>query len=63
MDLLVELSVLKAKSMAYVFNNHKIRKIVSIKFKKEQVMATVDSVKNKLQRWRAFTKTTLVKST
>lgn len=63
MDLLVELSALKAKSMAYVFNNYKIRKIVSIKFKKEQVMATVDVIKGKLQRWRAFTKTTLVQPT
>ena len=48
MDLLVELSIFKAKSMAYVFNNYKIRKIVSIKFKKEQVMATVESIKAKL---------------
>lgn len=59
MDLLVELSVLKAKSNAFVFNNYKIRKIVSIKFRKEQIMATVEVIKDKLKRWRAFTKTTL----
>jgi hypothetical protein len=48
MDLLVELSVLKAKSSAYVFNNQKIRKIVNHKFKREQVMETVESIKFKL---------------
>jgi hypothetical protein len=30
MDLLVQLSNLKAKSISYVFNNYKIRKIISI---------------------------------
>jgi len=30
MDLLVQLAELKGKSMSYVFNNLKIRKIISI---------------------------------
>mmetsp|Transcript_21579 Transcript_21579/g.33227 ORF Transcript_21579/g.33227 Transcript_21579/m.33227 type:complete len:988 (-) Transcript_21579:2058-5021(-) len=60
MDLLVQLSELKSKSITYVFNNQKIRKILSIQRRKETIMQTVDRLKQKLVRWRMFTRTTLV---
>lgn len=60
MDLLVQLADLKAKSIAYCYNNNKIRKIISIQRKKEAILATVEKLKEKLQRWRAFTRTTLI---
>jgi hypothetical protein len=60
MDLLVSLADLKAKSITYRFNNNKIRKIISIRRKKETILATVEKLKEKLQRWRIFTSTTLV---
>ena len=59
MDLLVKLSELKAKSISYVFNNKKIRKIISIQRRKETINMTVEKLKDKLKRWRAFTRTTL----
>ena len=59
MDLLVQLAELKAKSLAYVFNNVKIRKIISIQRRKETIIETVKKLKEKLKRWRAFTRTTL----
>lgn len=59
MDLLCSLSELKAKSMAYVYNNHKIRAIYSIQRKKEVILATVEKLKEKIVRWRRFTRTTL----
>ena len=59
MDLLLKLAPLKAKSLAYQFNNLKIRKIISIQRKKEAIMKTVDRLKEKMKRWRAFTRTTL----
>ena len=52
MDLLVQLSELKAKSMTYVFNNMKIRKITSVQKHKEKLVAVVENIKVKLQRWR-----------
>ena len=59
MDLLVQLAELKGKSIAYCFNNTKIRKIVSIQRHKESTNATVDKIKQKLKRWRMFTRTTM----
>lgn len=59
MDLLVQLADLKSKSMAYIFNNNKIRKILSIQRKKESINGTIDRLKNKIVRWRQFTRTTL----
>lgn len=59
MDLLVNLSYLKARSMAYTFNNYKIRKIVAIQKRKEIIVSTVKKVQDKLKRWRAFTRTTI----
>jgi hypothetical protein len=59
MDLLIQLSELKAKSIAYVFNNTKIRKIIAIQRQKESTLATVEKIKGKLKRWRIFTRTTL----
>jgi len=59
MDLLMQLAELKAKSIAFVYNNFKIRKIYSIQRKKEVILATVDKLKDKLVRWRHFTRTTL----
>ena len=45
--------------MAYVFNNHKIRKIVSIQIKKETILATVEKLKVKLKNWRIFARDAL----
>ena len=59
MDLMVQLADLKAKSIAFTFNNLKIRKIISIQRRKETILATVDKLKEKLKRWRLFTRTTL----
>lgn len=59
MDLIVQLADLKAKSIAFTFNNLKIRKIISIQRRKETILATVDKLKEKLKRWRLFTRTTL----
>ena len=59
MDLLLQLADVKAKSLAYVFNNVKIRKIISIQRRKETIRETVKKLKEKLKRWRAFTRTTL----
>lgn len=59
MDLLMQLSELKGKSITYIFNNHKIRKIVSNTRKRETIMKSVERMKTKLIRWRAFTRTTL----
>lgn len=52
----------KAKSLAYCFNNDKIRNIVSIQRRKETIMTTVEKLKDKLKRWRMFMRTTLVDS-
>jgi len=60
MDLLVQLSELKRKSVAFIFNNTKIRKIVSIQRRKEAIRGTVQKLREKLIRWRKFTRTTLV---
>jgi len=59
MDLIVQLAELKAKSIAFTFNNLKIRKIISIQRRKETVRATVEKLQEKLRRWRRFTRTTL----
>lgn len=59
MDLLMQLSGIKAKSITYIYNNEKIRKVVSIQRKKEVIMQTVEKYKEKLIRWRKFTKTSL----
>ena len=56
----MQLSELKAKSVTYVFNNYKIRKIVSIQKKRETIEATVEKLREKIIRWRKFTKTTLM---
>jgi len=56
MDLLIQLSELKAKSITYVYNNYKIRKILSIQRKRETTLQTVESIKAKITQWRAFVK-------
>ena len=56
----MQLSELKAKSMTYVFNNYKIRKILSVNRKRESTLKTVERLKEKITRWRQFTRTTLV---
>lgn len=60
MDLLVQLAEIKQKSSAYIFNNQKIRKIVSIQRKKEAIKGTIEKIRQKIVRWRKFTRTTLV---
>jgi cell fate (sporulation/competence/biofilm development) regulator YmcA (YheA/YmcA/DUF963 family) len=59
MDLLVKLSGRKAESLSYVFNNHKIRKIISHQRKKETILAAVDKLKEKLKNWRTFAREAL----
>lgn len=59
MDLLVQLSYIKAKSIAYIYNNYKIKKIYKIQKRKEIINATVEKLKDKITRWREFTRTTL----
>ena len=59
MDFLVKIADLKAKSISYVFNNLKIRKIISIQRRKEVINSTVELLKDKIKRWRLFTRTTL----
>jgi hypothetical protein len=59
MDLIMSLADKKAKSLAYCFNNDKIRNIVSIQRRKETIMTTVEKLKDKLKRWRMFMRTTL----
>jgi len=56
----MQLSELKAKSITYVKNNYKIRKILSINRKRESTLKTVERLKEKITRWRQFTRTTLV---
>jgi len=59
LDLLIQMAKLKAKSVTYASNNQKIRKILSIQRKREVIMKTVDKLKDKIYRWRQFTRTTL----
>jgi hypothetical protein len=59
MDLLIKLAELKAKSIAYIFNNKKIIKIIMIQRRKEVILNTVSKLRDKIIRWRKFTKTTL----
>ena len=59
MDMLITLAENKAKSIAYCFNNTKIRKIIAIQRQKETTEATVEKIKEKLKRWRIFSRTTL----
>jgi hypothetical protein len=60
MDMLVQLADLKKKSITFVFNNRKIRKILSIQRRKEAIEQTVQRLRDKIIRWRKFTRTTLV---
>lgn len=60
MDLLIQLSDLKAKSITYVYNNYKIRKILNLQRKREATVKTVEKLKEKIKRWRQFTRTTMV---
>lgn len=55
----MQLSDMKGKSITFIYNNYKIRKIVSIQRKRESIMQTVEKLKKKLNRWREFTRTTL----
>jgi len=52
MDLLIQLSKLKAKSITFVHNNYKIRKILNIQRKRESILKTVEKLKDKIARWR-----------
>ena len=58
--MLVQLADLKKKSITFVFNNRKIRKILSIQRRKEAIEQTVQRLRDKIVRWRKFTRTTLV---
>lgn len=60
MDLMMKLSEIKAKAITYARNNLKIRKVVANQTKKESILRTVDKVKEKMIRWRKFTRTTLL---
>jgi hypothetical protein len=52
MDLLLQIPELKAKSITYMYNNYKIRKILSIQRKRESTLKTVERLKEKIFRWR-----------
>lgn len=52
MDKLMQLAETKAKSIAYMYNNYKIRQIYKIQHRKELIMATVEKLKEKVVRWR-----------
>lgn len=60
MDLLIQLAETKAKAITYVFNNYKIRKILSLQRKREAIVKTTERLKEKIHRWRQFTRTTMV---
>ena len=59
MDMLMKLAETKAKSIAFVYNNYKIRQIYKIQHRKEVIMATVEKLKEKVVKWRQFTRATL----
>ena len=49
----------KAKSLAYVYNNVKIRQIISFQRRREVIVATVDKLRKKLVRWRLWSRNAL----
>lgn len=55
MDLLMEIAPLKAKSIAYCFNNEKIRRIINIQRRKETINKTVEELAKRLIYWRKKT--------
>jgi len=59
MDLLMCLAPKKAQSLTFTFNNSKIKKIISIERRKELINETVQKLRERLIRWRKFTRTTL----
>lgn len=59
LNLLLQLSVLKGKSVAYRFNNYKILKILEIQKKKELIVGNFEELKQKMKNWRIMKKQTL----
>ena len=59
LNMMLQLSVLKGKSIAYVFNNKKIMQIIQIKKKKQQVLDNFDEIRDKLKNWRKMKKTVI----
>lgn len=60
MDLLMKLAETKAKAITQCRNNYKLRKILSLQRRHDTILAVVDKIKEKVVRWRMFTRTTLV---
>jgi hypothetical protein len=59
LNLLLQLSVLKGKSVAYRFNNFKIIKILEIQKNKELVQNNFEELKIRMKNWRVMKKQTL----
>jgi len=59
MNLLLQLSVLKGKSVAYRFNNFKILKVIGIQKKKELVLTNFEELKSRMKNWRVLKKQTI----
>jgi hypothetical protein len=55
LDGIMKLSDDRAKIITWIFNNHKIKKIMSLQKKRETIMATVERVREKLINWGKFT--------
>ena len=51
----MKLSDDRAKIITWIFNNYKIKKIMSLQKKRETIMATVERVREKLINWGKFT--------
>jgi hypothetical protein len=54
MDLMQQISELKAHAMTYLYNNQKIQKIVGYKKKREVINANIEKVAEKIVDWRKF---------
>jgi len=59
LNLLLQLSVLKGKSVAYRFNNFKLLDILEIQKKKELILGNFEELKSKMKNWRIMKKQTL----
>ena len=54
LDRLVDLAEIKAKSLAYTFNNRKLRTLVWTQRRRERILYTVQKLREKLVNWRLF---------
>ena len=54
LDRLVDLAEIKAKSLAYTFNNRKLRTLVWTQRRRERILYTVQKLREKIVRWRLY---------